>query len=444
MGVSISKVAKSLLEKDIAIRQVPLKFYGAKEFIKYEPVYKSAGLQRFCTEEMKTARAMNKIAIRQAKSPVVRSYSEASVQDLKRLTSTTIEDSYSRVEWTNPKDGKVYNILKQGETKDGKISVRILNENGGFIKEAELTPKTIGIPDNFTDKLEDYGLSHGELVATFARRTNPFAKYVPFNFSKDMLRQQRELDEVFDYLNKGGKLDYLSCSYGANVYVKRKMNPELSKMASPMYDQLSEKGTRVLCSANNSQVPQLAKEMSNDILVLNQKVEGVGSLNPKTAKISDFSLSRNSSLTQHYEVGEYTPKITPHGVNITGTTGTDIGFYSKKLEAFAANPFINKAPERVKHLLDTINSRILDIQKSIADLFKSKKPFSELMKEKTLLEQQQMLYSQRRRKVLGYTCNLSIVDGKLQVPLTPINGTSFAAPVRTAKLALNDMLDGII
>lgn len=409
-----------------------------------EILLKKDAVLRFCTDEMKTARAMNKTVIRQVKTPVIRTYSEASAQDLKRLTSTTIEDSYSRVEWTNPKDGKVYNILKQGETKDGKIAVRILNENGGFIKEAELTPKTIGIPDNFAEKLEDYGLSHGELVATFARRANPFARYVPFELSKDMLGQNRELDVVFDYLNKGGKLDYLSCSYGANVYVKRKLNPEFSKMVSPMYDKLSEKGTRVLCSANNSQVPQLAKEMSNDILVSNQKVEGVGSLNPRTAKISDFSISRNSSLTQHYEVGEYTPKITPHGVNITGTPGTDIGFYSKNLEGYAANPFINKTPERVKHLLDTINSRIQDIQKSIAELFKSKKPFSEIMKEKTLLEQQQMLYSERRRKVLDYTCNLSIVDGKLQAPLMPINGTSFATPVRTAKLALNDMLNGII
>lgn len=76
---------------------------------------------------MKQAREMNKIASRQIKSPITSNFSKATAEDLRRLTSTSIEDSYSRVQWTNPKDGKIYNLLKQGEREDGKILVRILD-----------------------------------------------------------------------------------------------------------------------------------------------------------------------------------------------------------------------------------------------------------------------------------------------------------------------------
>lgn len=91
---------------------------------------------------------MNKIASRQIKSPITSNFSKATAEDLRRLTSTSIEDSYSRVQWTNPKDGKIYNLLKQGETEDGKILVRILDQDGAFVKETTIMPKEIAILDN--------------------------------------------------------------------------------------------------------------------------------------------------------------------------------------------------------------------------------------------------------------------------------------------------------
>ena len=448
---SLVKKIPGLIEGSRKIGHIRLSPHATKTFTEYKPVHEHVHFSMSGSEEMKTARAMNRNALREIKSPVARSYSEATAEDLKRLTSTTIEDSYSRAVWTNPKDGKVYNILKQGETKDGKIAVRILNENGGFVKEAELSPKIIGIPDNYTGEALEFGLPHGAITTIFAKRANPFAKYVPFAVTKEQMAQQKELEGIWDYLNNGGKLDYLSCSYSANVYSKRKIQPttpHLQKMLEDqrIYDRLTERVPRIFCAASNTSTKsaEIAKEFSSDLLVLNQKVEGVGALNPKTGKISDFSCSRNSSLTQHYEVGEFTPRITPHGINITGTSGTDIEFPSKELAEKAKNPLINKTTERIQQLLDAINDRVRDFQKAKAKLFTSGKPITEVLKEKALLEQQQMIYSNKRRKVFDYMSQLKVVDGKYQIPFEDIIGTSVATPVRTAKIALNDMLEGIL
>ena len=106
--------SRSLLSKPTSI------FHGINPTLTYPPTNKTFALPRFCTAEMKQAREMNKIASRQIKSPITSNFSKATAEDLRRLTSTSIEDSYSRVQWTNPKDGKIYNLLKQGETEDGK------------------------------------------------------------------------------------------------------------------------------------------------------------------------------------------------------------------------------------------------------------------------------------------------------------------------------------
>lgn len=450
MGLSIQKCVKLFVGKGGSVlRPKVQKFYGINPVLTYPKTGKSFELPRFCTEEMKTALNMNKNVIRQVKKPLVRNYSAATPEDLKRLTSTSIEDSFSRVEWVNPKDGKVYNILKQGETNSGNVSVRILDENGGFIKDAELTPKVIGIPDNYSDVVSSLGLSHGVMVTTFARRNNPFAKYVPFSITRNEIVDFKELDNVFEYIKKGGKLDYLSCSYGTDVFSKKKLPAEYSKFFADkqIYDRLSSRhGTRILSAANNATPESLSQvnSISNNILVINSKVEGVGALSPQTGKISNFSLSRNSNLTQHYELGEFQPTLTKDGINLTGLPGTDIGFLSKKMQDVATNPLIGKSCDKVKHLLDVINGRLRDIQKETFGLFSSKRPLPEIMKEKALLEKQKMLYTQRSRRIFDYMSQLRVEDGKYQVPMDKITGTSVSTPIRVAKLALNDMMEGVI
>ncbi len=429
----------------------PPRLHGINPKLTYEPSGVSFELPRFCSVEMLQARQMNKIALRQAKAGnVARTYSKASTEDLKRLTSDRIEDSFSRVEWTNPKDGKLYNILSQGQTEDGKVLVRILDNEGAFVKEAALTPKTIVIPDDYTETTRVFGLSHGELVTLFAKRHNPFAKYVPISIDRDTIYLKKELDGVFDYLNKGGTVDYISCSYGTpvNAVNKLKMPPRMMKLMEQnyQYDRLADRGIRVLCGGHNASGSQLSqvRELSNNILVTNLKAEGVGSLSDNTGRISDFSLSRNSQLTQHYEVGEFTPRMTKHGLNITGTTGTDIGLPTKYLENLSHNPLIGKPVEKVNHLMTQINLRLKELQKEKFKLFSNGKPLSEVVQEKAKIESKEHIYTQRRIKLLNYINGLQNVNGVYQVPFEKITGTSFATPVRTAKLALNDMMEGVI
>lgn len=124
-------------------------------------------LPRFSSPEMIMARNLNKIALRDIKVPKIYTFPKATPQDLKRLTSNTVKDSYSRVTWTNPKNGKVYHILKESELSDGNISVRILNEDGSFLKNASIKPKKIIIIDDFEQNQKSiYGISHGEIVTT--------------------------------------------------------------------------------------------------------------------------------------------------------------------------------------------------------------------------------------------------------------------------------------
>ncbi|MBR1460096.1 hypothetical protein IJ596_00475 [bacterium] len=182
--MGIEKVGLSLIRNTVkakggsVLRSKPDVFHGINPTLRYTENGKIFALPRFITPEMQEARAMNQIAIRQAKAGnVVRTYPKATSKDLIRLTSETIEDTYSRVEWTNPKDGKLYNLLKQGETEDDKVIVRILDEEGAFIKEVQLEPKNIKILDDFssgTDYIKSSSsmfdvMTHGDIVATFAK-----------------------------------------------------------------------------------------------------------------------------------------------------------------------------------------------------------------------------------------------------------------------------------
>jgi len=445
----ITKCSKEIIGRYLTSK-LPI-FKGINLRLKYEPSGKTFELPRFFSPEMRQAREMNKITIRQIKNKTPKTYPKAQAQDLKQLTSQTIEDSYSRVEWTNPKDGKIYNILKTGETKDGKILVRILDKEGEFLKEAELTPKTIAIPDDFENGSYFFGLPHGEIVKTFAKRNNPFAKYITFNINKQQIANCTDLDEAFKYLEDGGKIDYLSCSYGTNIPGKKKIipnSPQIKKALEEVqyHDKAANKGIRVLCAGNNADEKTLneTRNLSNGLLIINSKVEGVGSLNPKTGKISDFSLSRNSNLTQHYEIGEYTPVLTKEGLNITGIFGTDLKCPTIALEKFTQNPLLGKSQKRVQSLIKTIDDRIKDLEKESVALFTSKKPFKEIIKEKTEIEAKKHLYQRRRIKIFEYLNGLTAQNGIYQLPLKKLTGTSLSTPIRAAKLALNDMMEGII
>jgi len=424
--MGISKIGFSLLEKTAAFAKASGKtsilqtkatiFHGINPTVTYPLTGKTAELPRFISEEMKVARKLNKIATRQCKTPPDRAFAKATPEDFKRLTSDTLEDSYSRVQWTNPKDGKVYNLLKQGETKDGNIVIRILDKDGAFIKEAEIKPKEIAIID------DRYGLalntpfgwneenlpaelvylSHGSAVEIFAKRSNPFARYTIFDSSFSTFGGV-DIDKVANHLKnlqQGKKYDYVNCSFGFDIQDPAKPCESAIKNACIKIDKLySTRGTRVLISGGNSG-EWIGPKAYNAYLVNSKSAEGVGSLNNR-GMISSFSSSRNSKYCQHYEQGEFPITQTSQGFNITGQPGTDIVGEGK-------NPYVGM--------------RLGDFRK---------------------LEEVDSKYANRIGFPRGGECSEDEVATLLFPKDWMISGTSYSAPIRTAKLALNDMLEGL-
>ena len=437
--------------KQSILQTKPVQIHGINPSLKYETSGKYFELPRFSSVEMQQARMMNKIAIRQIKTPVNRKYEKATVQDYKRLTSEAIEDTYSRVEWTNPKDGKTYNLIKQGMTDDGKIKVRILDAEGAFIKEAELTPKNIIILDNFQEQTRFFDLSHGDLVSVYARRYNPFANYIKIQKDLTSPDLHADINAVKEAIKRKGKADYISFSYSINVKGVKSHKVKISQLPDRMQKLIKQdssrldniKDARILCSAGNSNSQESAKNITNHLLVSQERIEGVGALS-NSGKIADFSASRNSEITQHYELGEFVPRLTPYGINVTGLKGTDIEINPKLFEANRHNPLAGKSVERVNNLINKIQTEINNLHKEAVGLFKQKKNISEILNEKQKIDKKIMMYEQRKKKLLDFANQLFRIDGRYEISPEKITGTSFSTPVRSAKLALNDMMEGIL
>lgn len=398
-------------------------------------------LPRFSSPEMVMARTLNKVAIKGAKAPKVFTYPKAPPQDLKRLTSNTLKDSYSRVTWTNPKDGKIYHILKESELPDGNIAIRILNEDGSFLKNASIKPEKIIVIDDFEqNKMSIYGISHGEIVTTFLRRNNPFAQIETINTGLvDTMNPEfiEPFKQILQRIKSGEKIDYISCSKGAICYSTGKDMRGKFPQFQPITD-VADSGTRVLFASGNS--IDNPTGTANQMLLLADKIEGVGSLSPQTHKLSKFSSSRNSFFTQHYEVGEHYIRPTEYGANITGLQGTDIVINNPKYKQEVENNIlIGKTKERVDKLLEKIKAEIKEVQQKKVRLIIGKINFNELRK----LEQRENTLEQRRSKLIQLMSTTPLENGKYEAT-EKFFGTSFSTPIRTAKLALTDMLQDVI
>ena len=454
----VEKLVQKTGVKSVLQTKAPI-FHGINPTATYLPSGKSFALPRFCSQEMKQARQMNKIAIQQAKAgEVVRTYPKATPQDLKRLTSETIEDSYSRVEWTNPKDGKVYNLLKQGETEDGKVIVRILDEQGAFIKETEIIPKVhVLIDDTMPGKAfrqSDYfkfkeiqDMSHAELMIIGAKRNNPFEKVILFDIHSDKIHADamflERLSDITKKLEKGKKIDYISISRRLNkeqlVYAARtqtlNLTPEQiedilkSKSLTEMINKAKEKGTRVLIASGNEGA------ISKNDYLMKTGAEGVGAIQ-NGGKIASYSSSRSSILTQHYEQSGYPIRFTEKGANVTGTTGTDL---------YINNHFIGKQQSEIKTIHQNIRDKMTELEHE-ADRLSSEGLFTP-QKQKELNDR----YIALKKEFNYITLNTMFLeinkDGIYVFPkeiLGRFGGTSLATAVRTAKLALNDMMEGVL
>ena len=396
----------------------PAIFHGINPKLTYPPSGRSFELPRFCTEEMKEARRLNKIAIQQAKAgKVVYTYPKATSEDLKRLTSQSIEGSYSRVTWTNPKNGKVYHLLKQGETSDGKVVIRILDEQGVFIKEAEVVPKKILIADDFDGfgylkcSLINTDLTHGNMVKRFVKAYNPFAEINITN---------QEEENLLKIIKSGERIDFVNCSFGytlnKSMLQKHTAIPYICGEKDFLFELdklLPKTKTRIIFSSGNGG----KNEVSTNLIYDN--FEGCGALNLK-GKITDFSSSRNSMFTQHYEQGQFKLVAGKDGIIIKGTP--IVIPYDVKC---------NKIGQRVE---DVLNELVRKDDIFIHDWQGVNPNFR--------LNSVAQYYDSKTGRALCIDNN-----GRL-VPALDRNwalcGTSYSTPIRTAKLALNDMMQEIL
>lgn len=339
---------------------------------------KRTELSRYNSVEMIQAKVMNNIA----KTDLYKllsnktNFPKAEAKDVERLTSTSLDSTYNRAVWINPKDKKGYYLLDEGITKSGNQKLRILNSDGVFVKNATVGRKTVILSDlvNNIPIIDTHGsqghLNHTDIVNIVARRYNPFAKY------KTIQHEKPSKVETFKQMQS--KIDdntsCISCSYGEETEMNPRLfnKPNVDRMYA--YKQLLSmrngitrtdaekevdnvlKRTRLLYSAGND-----GENFINNLLA-HSGVEGVGGLD-SVGNISKHSSSVDTIFTQHYEQYKFPVTTTKEGINITGLKGTDYPF---------------------RH------------------------------------------------------------HGQVGELIQTFSGTSFSAPIRAAKLALNDMMEGVL
>lgn len=340
---------------------------------------------RFASAKGEITRALNKIAINSSRNfadEMKYTFSKATPSDLERLTSKSIKDSYKRVTWTNPKDNKVYHILEEGRDK-GKIQVRILDKDGAFVKNAELEPKTIVVFDNF---FSPRGITHGELMETFVKRFNPFANVERLEHKKGLYENIRYRGEL----------------------------PQ--KLEEKRFKELLEQ------MENGKKVDYISVSEVN--LINLSKFEG------KSGEAQQKYISYSPYLRSIRPIFE---KILNKGTRILEASGNDANSAKSLVSDRLAIEGVEGvgALRKGKIAFDSCSRNSVFTQH-----YEKRDYFPQLVKDKN-------------GKILGLNVTgLSGVDlplnWKTKKIREHIGGTSYATPIRTAKLALNDMMEGIL
>lgn len=319
------------------------RFHGINPKLRYCKSNVFFNLPRFISEEMKDARKLNRIALNEfGDSWSNYTFKNATESDYFKLTDQSAEASFLRVKWVNPKDGKVYFLLKNYAKESGKQIVRILDESGSFIKEAFIPRKKIVVfeIDSGKNFSNINNLSHSELMQLFIKRYNPFVD-IDIHFWKDKLHINDSLQKSLD-----NDVAAISCAFSAeyhfkpenklkkffnNLFHKRlksnleNVNEQLNKYLLETGENMTgiPKNVRVFMAAGNDGVNSY-----NSYLSL-KGIEGVGSLS-ENKKIADYSASRNSYFTQHYEQGDFPVIQVPEGFILTNSKDIDIPYKSNK------------------------------------------------------------------------------------------------------------------
>lgn len=328
------------------------------------------------------------------REPCAAFYSEATDEDLELLMSGAKEDFLKKCTYIDPKSLKGYNILLKSKNPDGTLNVRILDDYGKFLKEGQITPKNVIVLDNFSNPTtpmlfdDTEKIPHGEIVKRLIQKSNPFNNYEFIDISSEGNRMEplNALREILQRVKNGEKIDVISASYASEIaleqieknigielknkpmaYQKKIIKETFKKFANmsdreleehckkitedftsvcikniktflanneelQIYDELQKLGVKVFLGAGNGRnIPENnGNEMINYNLLCDG-AQGVGALDDRH-KAADYSSSRKTIFTPHYEKGGICVEFREGGFNFAGGAGVDIP-YSKRAEA---------------------------------------------------------------------------------------------------------------
>ncbi len=425
----------------------------------------------------------NIFALNAIKKGARKFYPEASSEDLKILTDTSFEAPSKRVTWFNPKNCKVYNLIKLGTNKDGSIRIKILDENGKFIKNAEIKPKTVVIIDKFSEAayyIADGNFNipqipyipHGQMVARYAFVNNPFANYIFVDMQKESNKEGGSINLAFKNLvNKYQNADEINFSW-ADIYPNEFFkyfvgknchdysniaaeairnfadNDETKNIFADIEDtseiidtinKLSNAGIKVFISAGNG------GDESFNIVLLAKSVEGVGSLD-ENGRLSDFSSSRKGDLTRHFEQGEYTIKAVKDGINYTGGNHCDFNCNLSVIFPLAGKKLSSQqiSKKEFNNLIKYKKRGERKFYELFGQLAEKEKVMSVKQAYTLFNTEYEDNYKQIYLAIGDWTPYKLNSKEELTPCLEKISGTSFASPIRAARYALNMSMDGII
>lgn len=432
----------------------------------------------FATEDGKIARALNLQAVYNIKT--YEDFIPKTIYECDReiVESDEIEDNAKWVPWVNPKDGKMYTVIKTADNEDGTKTVRVLDEDGELVKECDIRPKKIIVLDDasFFDKHiegaaynNDELNNHGFLVSLMAKRNNPLADVEILGgdnlLNGDMERSEviKRLRIVLERLNNGEQIDAINISLDSEIPVAQMLeyyDIDINKLPKEcvkdfiqlnfmhmqesleeieLINKIAAKGTRIMvASGNNGRDYYTFRSGYNNV----ELVGGIAS----DGKIASDSASRK--LTSHYEQFDHPVTLKKNGINVTGCHGVDFSYpeYIKKYMGKKAEGNVISGDEE-KALFSAGIPERFDYEQKLID--KSNDGFLLFFeKEKTEANGGVPVYLPFDTGI-GLKSSFRYLTVDKNGYLVPylkkeISGTSYASPTRAAKVMLNDTMQEIL
>ena len=408
--------------------------------------------------------------------------------------------------YQSPLSGKAYLLDKVSTNKDGSVELKAYDRAKRFVKAISVQPKKLTIIDSFMGNYVDavaYKMTHGKLVEFYANKNNP--ALIIDNYSIPSVNTmysdedfQIALKSVLKQLEKGRKIDAVCYSLGSSFSYsefekltgrnisrmpkmqqakaiqeafrdinlargeedyKRVFSPGLlagtdkddnidyflefvnqNIKESNIIDLIVNRGTRVITSAGNS-----GAETFDPILVLS-KAEGVGGLSRQgriySRKIDDASSTRK--FTQHYELADYQVRDVGGAFNISNSRSADYGIGT---EFVNFDSFINGVDKANLLATEKQLQGVTDF-KQLPEGFRKNAIFK--LKDYYRLTHHNMSEHDLKMDLDSSYYYSGIVFSPKQTGgfdygvADCLTGTSFAAPVRAAKILLYDSLKGIL